>query len=140
VSYANKADMLAMFGEAEVTQITDRANTGVVDDAVLQTALDDATSEAVSYLPTAPETASRALVRHTAAIARFFLYANKATDEVRERYDDAISWLKLASRGVVDDYGTLPVSTTPQAGIPQSASLKLPHEQYQVPRFGGVAW
>jgi len=136
VNYASKADMLAMFGNAEITQITDRANIGVVDDATLQIALDDATSEADSYLPVAPVTPSRALVRHTAAIARFFLYANKATDEVRERYDDAIAWLKLASHGTIE-YGSLPASLTAPAGIPQSQSLKLSHEKYRVQRVGG---
>jgi len=137
MSYASKADMLAMFGDAEIMQITDRAHAGVIDTAVLQTALDDASSEADSYLPVVPTVASRALVRHTAAIARFYLYANKATDEVRERYDDALAWLKLAARGVVD-YGTLPVTAVAQAGIPQSKSLVLKHEAYQVPRVGGV--
>jgi len=136
MSYAVKADMILMFGDTEIMQITNRTGIGKIDDAVLQAALDDASSEADSYLSVLPVTPSRALVRHTAAIARFYLYANKATDEVRERYEDAIAWLKLASRGTVD-YGTLPVSSVPQAGIPQSQSLVLPHEKYLVPRTGG---
>jgi len=128
--------MISMFGGTEIAQITDRVNSGMVDDAVLQTALDDATSEADSYLPAAPATPSRALVRHVAAIARFYLYSAKATDEVRERYDDAIKWLSGISK-YGWDYGTLPTATKTPAGVPQSASLVLPHEKFQVPRQGG---
>ncbi|MDQ6959560.1 MAG: DUF1320 family protein [Mariprofundaceae bacterium] len=136
MSHATKADMIAMFGDTEIVQITDRLNGGAIDDVVLQTALDDASSVADSYLPAIPEIPSRALVRHVAAIARFYLFSDKATDEVRERFDDAIKWLSGVSR-FGWDYGTLPMATTPQAGIAQSASLVLPHEKYQVPRRVG---
>lgn len=45
MSYAVKADMLAMFGMDEITQVTDRSNSGVIDNVILQVALDDASSE-----------------------------------------------------------------------------------------------
>jgi len=135
MGYATKADMIAMFGDAEIVQITDRANINVLNDAVLNTALGDASSEADAYLPVVPTTASRALVRHVAAIARFMLWKDRASQEVRDRYDDAIAWLKLAAKGTVK-YGDLPVSVTAQPGVPQSKSLVLNHEQYQVKRLG----
>jgi len=141
MSYAVQADMISAFGEAEMIRVTDRANLGVLDATVLQQALDDATAEADSYIPIAPTTPNRALVRHTAAIARFLLHKDAASNEIRERYTDAIAWLKLASLGRVT-YGTLPAVPAGSAtqGIPQSQSLTLSHEQYEVPRTGGFVW
>ncbi|MDX8384670.1 MAG: phage protein Gp36 family protein [Ghiorsea sp.] len=102
MSYAAVADMVAMYGASELTQLTDTNGSGVPNDAVVQLALDDASSEADGYLmPKLPNTASRALVRHVAAIARFYLHKDIASDEIRERYNDALAWLKLAAKGVV---------------------------------------
>ncbi len=129
MSYASLADMQDMFGDAELIQLTDRAGNGTLDTALVQVALDDASAEADSYLPLPPDLPNRALVRHTAAIARFLLYKDAATDEVRERYQDAIAWLRLAAAGKV--VAGTSASGTP-AAMAMAGSLSLPHEARKV--------
>ncbi len=130
MAYVTIADMTLLFGAKELVQVSDRNNSGLKDDAVIQFALDDASSEADSYLPTVPHQASRALARHVAAIARRYLHADNATDEIRERYDNAVAWLKLASSGRVqyDLSPATPSAASAVSGSPSVASLSLPHE------------
>ena len=101
--YALKADMVSRFGEKELIELTDREGVGVLDDAVLTTALTEAQGEVNSYiaavydlpLPSVPAI----VVTATCNIARFRLYNNAATDEVKIRYDDTIRWLRDVARG-----------------------------------------
>ncbi|MDQ6955765.1 MAG: DUF1320 family protein [Mariprofundaceae bacterium] len=134
MSYANIADMQAAFGDTELIQVTDRAGDGSMDLVILQGALDDASAEADSYLPTPANTPNRALVMHVSAIARYLLYQTKATDEVYERYKHAIAWLTKAATGKVTyDLSPLSAGTTASPAI---SPLMLPHEAMQVPKRG----
>ena len=48
--YAGVQDMVARFGDLEVLQLSDRQQQGVIDTAVVETALADATAEIDAYL------------------------------------------------------------------------------------------
>lgn len=105
--YATLADLEARFGAAEIVQLTDRADPpeGVADQAVADKALADADAEIDVYvgakyalpLPAAPEV----LRRVSCDIARYRLYEDRATDEVRRRHEDALGLLDKIARGVV---------------------------------------
>lgn len=105
MSYASVADLVARYGEAELIQRTDRAGAGVIDAAVAQRALDDAAAEidghlAARYrLPLA--TVPPLLSRVACDIARYRLWEDLASEEVRKRYEDARRLLENLSRGTV---------------------------------------
>lgn len=78
---------------------------GVADNIDL--ALDDATDEMNSYIarrytvPVAEGYVLKPLVMYCCDIARFLLYKDRPTDEIRKRYESAIEWLKLLNAGKV---------------------------------------
>ena len=130
---ATRADMVAAFGEEELIQLTDRAGAGAIDDTVLDAALAAASDEALGWLPRDPLRPSPALVRHVCAIARFLLYKDAATEEVRMRYEHAMAWLRAASRGRARFDLADPRR---DADAPVASSLRLPHESRRIPAFG----
>jgi phage gp36-like protein len=105
--YATQADLEARFGQRELIQLTDRAipPTGAVDGAVLNAALADADARIDAYLQgryTLPlADAPAILVQLASDIARYLLQDDRATDEVRRRYGDAIRYLEQVAAGKV---------------------------------------
>lgn len=107
MSYATKTNMLARFGEPEVIALTDRANLGVVDDTVLAGALAEADAEIDPYL--APRhvlplaSVPKILTGFACDIARYRLCGAGVTetDEIRNRYKDAIRFLEQAAAGKI---------------------------------------
>lgn len=107
MSYASKTNMLARFGEPEVIALTDRANLGVVDDTVLAGALVEADAEIDPYL--APRhvlplaSVPKILTGFACDIARYRLCGAGVTetDEIRNRYKDAIRFLEQAAAGKI---------------------------------------
>ena len=104
MSYATPADMLARYGEATMIGLSDLERRGVIDDATVQMALDDATAEIDGYLnryrrPFA--TVPRILTVYCCDIARYRLATGmrQLTDDIQSRYDAAIAYLKLVARG-----------------------------------------
>lgn len=107
MSYAGKQDMIDRYGDQELIQLTDRATppTGVIDDTVLNRALADADAEIGGYLqsrytlPLSPVPA--VIVKLACVIARYNLYEDAATEEVRRRYEDARRTLEAIAKGLV---------------------------------------
>lgn len=123
MSYATQQDLVDHYGEAEIIQLSDRADTGAINAAVVAEALTDASEEMDGYigtryalpLPTQPT----ALTRICADIARYRLY-QFPPDEVAQRYKDAVKFLENISKGSVT-LG-LPQAEQPEsAGEPQSS-------------------
>lgn len=116
MAYATVEDMVARFGELEILQLTDRNNEGLIDRAVAQTALVDATSEIDAYLGRFRrpfEDVPPILVRLCCDIARYRLTAAQGvliTEEIRNRYKiDVLELLKALAKGDIqlgiDDAG-----------------------------------
>ena len=105
MSYVTKQELISRFGEEELIQLTDRAGAGVIDDQVLDRAIADADAEIDGYLgsryslPLSVIPAS--LNRIAADIARYYLYEDAATEHVRQRYEDAVRFLRAISEGKV---------------------------------------
>lgn len=105
MAYATAADLIARFGEDELIQLTDRSGAGVPDAAVVARALEDSGAEIDGYLasryrlplPTVPAL----LARIACDIARYRLWEDRASDEVRRRYEDARRLLENLSSGKV---------------------------------------
>ncbi|GFK94426.1 hypothetical protein NNJEOMEG_02271 [Fundidesulfovibrio magnetotacticus] len=106
--YATVQDLLDAFGQDEVIALTDRARIGEVDEAVALEALARASSEADSYLAARYRVpvlvVDRVLTDAVCQIARYRLTGAEVneTDPVQERYDRAVSWLKLIARGEIN--------------------------------------
>jgi phage gp36-like protein len=116
MSYATLPDMIGRFGEEELIRLTDRDRTaGAVVEDVLDRALADADGEINGYLavryalplPSVPVM----LVQIACDIARYYLYDDQATEQVRQRYEDAISRLKGIVKGLVNLALPAPEST-----------------------------
>lgn len=105
MTYTTKSEMIGRFGETEIVELTDRNDAGVVDAAVLNKALADADALIDGYLAgryTLPLASTPAILMALASdIARFKLWDDRATEEVRKRYDDALAQLKLIAQGVI---------------------------------------
>lgn len=107
MSYANIANMIARFGEPEVIALTDRAGVGTLDDAVLAGALAEADAEIEPYLASRyslPVTnVPKILTGFACDIARYRLCGAGVTetDEVRNRYKDAVKFLESVASGKI---------------------------------------
>jgi len=121
-TYASQQDMIDRFGSDEMIQLTDRGNLGAIDATVLGQALSDANTEIDSYLAsiyTLPlATIPARLIKIAADIARYQLYDIHASEQVLQRYKDAIAFLKAVVTG--------------------TASLGLDPSNQPVPEVGGT--
>lgn len=103
--YCTKANLIDRFSEDELIDLTDRTNTGVIDDAVLDQAISDAQATIDGYLasryslPIASVPA--VLVRLSCDIARYFLYDERldAEHQAAKRYADTIRFLEKVGKG-----------------------------------------
>lgn len=117
MGYATKQNLIDRFGEKELIELTDRATpaAGAIDDQVLGRALADADARINAFLaprytlPIDPVPASLEPV--ACDIARYYLYEDRVTDQVKRRYDDAVAFLKAVANGTAD----IGVSTGNQA-------------------------
>lgn len=105
MTYASQQNLIDRFGADELIQLTDRTGTDSIDAAVVGRALADAYAEINGYLstrytlPLSPVPA--ALEKLACDIARYQLFENAVTDIVKERYDNAIRFLKDVAAGKV---------------------------------------
>jgi phage gp36-like protein len=124
--YATQLDMMQRFGQIELTQLTDRENTGSIDVDVLNQALGDADTEINGHLEgryTLPLSRTpKILVTYACDIARYRLYDDRATEQVTKRYESAMKFLRMVAEGRLslglDENG----EATPPVGGPAHAS------------------
>lgn len=105
--YATVADFIAAFGEEEAIALSnlDDASVETIDSSVIIAALRAASADLDSYLKSAGYGLPLAeipavLVDRTVNIARYKLDRNRAREEVRQRYLDAIFWCKDLAKGL----------------------------------------
>ncbi|MFW1735373.1 DUF1320 domain-containing protein [Acinetobacter sp. ULE_I001] len=134
--YASREDMVIRYSKITIEQL----ERGLTADLSVESFIEDASDIADGYigkeysipLPEVPKNLKIMICE----IARYLLHRNKAPDEVRDRYEDAISFLKRVSEGkavltiakknedgsedvVVADTSpkTLPIGTTYKGGV-----------------------
>lgn len=105
--YASVDDFVQRVGEKQTIDLTDRDFLNEVNEEVLNQALVDSSSQIDGYLvshyqlPLAKVPAN--LVRICCDLARYRLCGMSdvtITDDVRERYEDAVAELKLLAKGI----------------------------------------
>ena len=105
MTYATQQNLTDRFGATELIQLTDRANTGLIDVTVLNQALADADSQIDGFLagryalPLA--SMPKILVQTACDLARYNLYKDAVTELVQKRHDDAIKFLTLVGQGKI---------------------------------------
>ena len=114
MSYATQQDLIDRFGREELAQLTDRDSGQVIDAEVLGRALTDADAEIDGYLAARyclPLASSPAVLTRLAAdIARYRLWADRASEAVRKRYEDAVRDLRQISSGAIVIDGAAPLA------------------------------
>jgi phage gp36-like protein len=139
MTYATEQDLIDRYGEEELIQLTDRANVGAIDSAVLARAIADADAEIEGYLvgryalPLA--SVPPLLARLACDIARYHLYDDAPLEQVRTRYEDARAHLKGIANGTVQlglpaSAGAAPVSGSPEVDAPDRVFSRDTLERY----------
>lgn len=102
-------DLIDRFGETEIINLSDHDRLEVINETVVNQAINDATAEVIGYLnPTGlivggvyAHTPPKSLILKTCDIARYYLYENGVTDIVEKRYKQAIDWLLLVQKNPI---------------------------------------
>ena len=104
-SYCTVADMVRLFTYEEVLALSQLNNPDaeVIDQAVVQAAIQQAEAEALSYVgPHIPSGEKPLILTYKIAnMARYYLEINAPRDDSRLRYEDALSWCRAVARGQV---------------------------------------
>ena len=116
--YASQPLLLERFGERQLLELADRDCDGVADTAVVDRALVDADAEIDGYvgrrypLPLSP--VPPRIVSLAVDISWFRLHPSAAPDDVRQRYEDALTALRDIADGkaVLDAGGAQPDSVS----------------------------
>jgi len=107
MAYAVKQDIIDRYGEDILLTSFDPDNTGSADDDLITKALADASSEVDSYLAALYDvplaTTPDIIVQRTVDIGVYLgsFRADVMTDGKRQRYEDAVAWLKLVAKGTI---------------------------------------
>ncbi|MEW6252381.1 MAG: DUF1320 domain-containing protein [Pseudomonadota bacterium] len=103
--YATLANLIERFGELELTQLTDAASPGLIDEAVVARALADAEAVVDGHLGgryTLPlATVPPVLVGAVCDLARARLYKDALPEVVAKRADEAMKYLTLLGQGKI---------------------------------------
>ncbi|TVL34510.1 gp436 family protein [Shewanella xiamenensis] len=103
--YATASAMITRFGEQDLTLLTEREDSvpGEINLALLEQALRDASAEIDGYIAgryVLPLTTVPAVLeRNCCDIARYFLYGDKAPEQVEKRYAAVVKFLTAVSKG-----------------------------------------
>lgn len=115
MSYASEQGFRDRFGETELLQLADLDGDGTADAAIIESRIRDTDGEIDSYLGqrySLPLSHLPDILEARAAdILRYRLHDHQPPQVVRDRYDDAVSWLRRVARGEAS-LG-LPVSDEP---------------------------
>lgn len=120
MGYATQQDLSDRFGASELAQLTDRTAGTTIDVTVVARALSDADAEIDAYLGARYAlpltTVPSVLARVAADIARYRLHEDRATESVRTRYEDAVTFLKRVAAGDVQLGNATPLAANTQVG------------------------
>jgi phage gp36-like protein len=106
MAYATLQTLIDQVGTDEVTLSSDRDHSGEPDPGVVERALEDASNEIDSYigsvykLPVNPVPGVLVTYCGVIALYRMSLETGSYTKEKRQRYEDALRWLRDVAKGV----------------------------------------
>lgn len=106
MAYCTRANLVDRFSETEIADLLDGNNDGQDDQQKLPSRVQDAEALIDGYLGTQyavpiTGTVPQAIVFIACDIVRYLLWDQRAPEEVRNRYNDAVARLKDYSRGIM---------------------------------------
>jgi phage gp36-like protein len=105
MTYATQADLVDRFGAVELAQLTDELSGTTINAATVAQALADASAEIDGYLGVRyalPLTFVPPVIERICCdIARYYLFDDRVSEAVRNRYLSAVAMLKSMSAGSV---------------------------------------
>jgi len=109
MAYANISQMIARFGERELTELTDFTGAGEADAAALQSALDDAAALIDAELRAAGYAVPLALPpreiqRANLLLARCELYVTNLPESILAQCQETRAWLRAVAAGTSAHY------------------------------------
>ena len=122
MAYATRTDIEDLYGAAAL-YVADRDGDGVPEDAAIDRALDDASSEIDAYLrvlydtPVSPVPQLLVQLACDVALYRLAQTGDVRTEEHRTRYEDALKTLGRLAKGEMK-LPPPPLSTDPDAPVP----------------------
>ncbi|WP_026601684.1 gp436 family protein [Methylomonas sp. 11b] len=135
--YCTQQNLIDRFGQPELIQLTNKADAAAttINTTVLNAAIADADAEIDGYLAAyVPLTIIPAnLVRIACDIARYYLYDDLVTEQVRTRYKDGIAYLMKVAEGKISigpDTGGNTEETNQSTINIQSASSVFARDSY----------
>lgn len=126
MAYATLEQLASLFGAEEIRALSDRAGTGALDEEVVRDALERASSEVDSYLADRYATpldgdgpVPAVVVSVTGDIARYRLTGGdvRESDPIRQRYVQALGWLRDVADGRASVPGLPPAGETPGGAV-----------------------
>lgn len=121
MAYCAKADLVKRFGDREISDLLDRDNDGAEDTRALESAISDADALIDGYLSAryaVPLSSVPALIVSISCdLTRYKLWDDRAPEEVRKRYQDALSQLRDISKGVLSLPSTSTTASSDLGGI-----------------------
>jgi phage gp36-like protein len=133
MAYLTQTDLLQRITTAQLTQLTDDANVGSPNATVVSGVLDEASGKVDGYCrgryatPLQTSAEVTAIARDIAVYLLWSRRPNKMSDEVRQRYEDAVALLKDISTGKAtldQPTGAPPQSTTAGPVLPCHDGLR----------------
>lgn len=141
MSYCSVADLVTRFSETEIAQLSDTEDRETVNETLVSAAILDASGEIDSYLGgryatpitgTVPQQVKNACLD----IARYRLYDDHPTENVRQRYVDALAWLKLVMMGHIP----LPITGLSSDSLAAGLAYSDPADSTDNPTFTRLVW
>ncbi len=128
--FVDPAGMVELFGATEMTQLSQLHHPEATkpNEALIQANINKAedlissyaSAKYADYLKTLTTTTTPVVLQTKAAdIARYFLDMLRPREDVRQRYEDALSWLKMLAAGTV----TLPCDQAGNAPVQEIVSV-----------------
>ena len=106
MEYCTRGDLVQRFGQTEIADLLDGNNDGQDDQQKLSSRVQDAEALINGYLGAkyavpVVGTIPQAIKLLACDIVRYLLWDDRAPEEVRKRYDDAVNRLKDYARGLM---------------------------------------
>jgi phage gp36-like protein len=140
MTYATQVDLETRYGADEILALADRGGNGVADSGVVSGAIATAEVEIDGYLAvkySLPLATVPVLVTQLACdIARYRLWKDRASEQVRQGYEDAVDILKRLAGGGMR---LTDVAGTEAATDPATVSIVGPDRVFGRASGGGLA-
>lgn len=137
MAYLTQSQYELWYSEAELIQLTDRDELGVVDVTVFDENVDRAGKLIDGYIsPRNSLPISQALIDSSAlpnkcgAIVRYYLHKDCATEQIEKDYKDALKWLENVSKGLVSLGSEDAVTSTAGAFVVKTGATAYDWSQY----------